>query len=105
LGRQFATILDGGLFHTFDAKERERYAASLASVTQLGGALYLLCFSDEGPDRGPHPMSQQDLRAAFRSTTGWNVAAIVPERVETRFHDHGAPAWLATINRVAAHSV
>ena len=93
LGRKFATVLDCGLFHTFDGDERPRYVASLASVTEHDGTLYVLCFSDEGPETGPHPVSQKELRAAFNSTTGWNVGAIAPERVQTRFHDeHGAPA-------------
>jgi len=30
---------------------------------------------------------------------GWNVASIEPDRLQTRFHDHGAPAWFATIKR------
>ena len=101
LGRKFATVLDCGLFHTFDGDERPRYVASLASVTEHDGTLYVLCFSDEGPETGPHPVSQKELRAAFNSTTGWNVGAIAPERVQTRFHDeHGAPGWLATIKRI-----
>lgn len=99
LGRRFKTVLDCGLFHTFDGDERPRYAASLASVTESGGTLYLLCFSDEGPDTGPHPISQEQLRAAFSPANGWNVAAIEPDRVQTRFHDDGAPAWFATIKR------
>jgi len=99
LGRQFRTILDSGLFHTFDAEERERYAASVAAVTSPGGTLYVLCFSDEGPAPGPHPVTQQDLRAAFCSANGWDVATIARERVQTRFHHDGAPAWLATITR------
>jgi SAM-dependent methyltransferase len=33
LGRTFRTVLDCGLFHTFDATERPQYVASLASVT------------------------------------------------------------------------
>jgi SAM-dependent methyltransferase len=101
LGRKFVTVLDCGLFHTFDGDERPGYVASLASVTKHEGTVYLLCFSDEGPETGPHPVSQKELRAAFNSSTGWNVAAIAPERVQTRFHDeHGAPAWLATIKRL-----
>ena len=100
LGRRFDTVLDSGLFHTFDNDERAEYAASLASVIEPGGRLYVLCFSDEGPDTGPHPVSQDDLRAAFNADTGWNVVAIEPDRIHTRFHgDNGAPAWLATINR------
>ena len=100
LGRTFQTLLDCGLFHTFDDEERPRYVASLASVTEHGGTVYVLCFSDEGPDTGPHPITQEQLRAAFNRGTGWDLAAIEPERIETRFHDDGAPAWLATIKRI-----
>jgi SAM-dependent methyltransferase len=100
LGRTFGTVLDCGLFHTFDRDERPGYVASLASVTEHGGTLYVLCFSDEGPDTGPHPISQEELRAAFNPGNGWNVAAIEPERVQTRYHADGAPAWLATIKRI-----
>lgn len=37
LGRAFDTVLDCGLFHTFDRDERGDYATSLASVTSRGG--------------------------------------------------------------------
>ncbi|MEP7013465.1 MAG: class I SAM-dependent methyltransferase [Acidobacteriota bacterium] len=100
LGRRFETVLDCGLFHTFDGYERPVYVASLASVTEHGGTLYVLCFSDEGPDTGPHPMGKVELGAAFNPGTGWNVAAIERDRVQTRFHDDGAPAWFATIKRI-----
>jgi SAM-dependent methyltransferase len=100
LERTFQTVLDCGLFHTFDGDERPGYVTSLASVTLPDGTLYVLCFSDEGPDAGPHPVSQEELRAAFKPGDGWNVAAIQPDRVQTRYHDDGAPAWLATIKRV-----
>lgn len=101
LGRRFATVLDCGLFHSFDGDERPGYVASLASVTEPAGTLYVLCFSDQGPGTGPHPVSQDQLRAAFGPGSGWKVAAIEPDRVLTRYHDdNGAPAWLATINRI-----
>ena len=97
----FETVLDCELFHTFDGDERTRYVASLASVTEHDGTLYVLCFSDDGPDTGPHPISQEELRAAFNPSNGWDVAAIEPDRVLTRFHDDdGAPAWFATIKRI-----
>jgi SAM-dependent methyltransferase len=99
LGRSFKTVLDCGLFHTFDADERPKYVASLARVTEHDGTLYVLCFSNEGPDTGPHPVSREELRTAFNPSNGWNVAAIEPDRIQTRFHDHGAPAWFATIKR------
>jgi len=101
LGRRFDTVLDCGLFHTFDADERPGYAASLASVTEHDGTLHVLCFSDIGPGTGPHPVTQDELRAPFQPSNGWSVAAIKPDRVLTRFHDDdGAPAWLATIKRI-----
>jgi SAM-dependent methyltransferase len=94
LDRVFDTVLDCGLFHTFDSDERRDYAASLASVTARGGHLYVLCFSDIGRDTGPHPISQQELRAAF-ARGGWSVTSISPER----FGPGGTPAWLARIER------
>jgi SAM-dependent methyltransferase len=100
LGRSFNTVLDCGLFHTFDRQERKRYVASMASVTEHAGTVYVLCFSDSGPETGPHPVSQEELRAAFRAVSGWDILAIQPERIETRFHDHGAPAWLARVKRI-----
>jgi SAM-dependent methyltransferase len=100
LGRRFETVLDCGLFHTFDGEEQARYVASVASVTLKDGTLYVLCFSDAGPDTGPHPVSEQELRAAFSPANGWKIAALEPERVETTFHDNGAPGWFATIKRI-----
>jgi SAM-dependent methyltransferase len=100
LRRRFETVLDCGLFHTFDREERPGYVASLASVTEHRGTLYVLCFSDHGPDTGPHPVGQDELRTAFDVRSEWDVAAIRPARIRTRFHgDDGAPAWLATITR------
>jgi SAM-dependent methyltransferase len=101
LGRIFETVLDCGLFHTFDGDELRGYVASLASVTERGATLYVLCFSDVGPDTGgPHRISQEELRAAFNRSNGWNVTAIGPDRCKTRFDADGAPAWLATIKRI-----
>lgn len=100
LGRRFDTVLDCGLFHTFNADERSRYAVSLATVTKHSGTLHVLCFSDVGSDTGPHPISQEQLSAAFNRRNGWDIATIVAERIQTRFHEHGAPAWLASITRI-----
>jgi SAM-dependent methyltransferase len=102
LGRRFETVLDCGLFHTFNSDERPGYVASLASITKHDGTLYVLCFRDDGPDTGPHPVRQEELRAAFHLSKGWNVTAIEPDRIQTRYHDNGAPAWFATIKRIQA---
>jgi len=91
-------VLDVGLLHTFNGDERRRYVESLASVMKPGATLYVLCFSDKGADVGPHPVSDAELRDAF-GVGGWDLLSIEPERVGTRFHDAGAPAWLATVNR------
>ena len=102
LGRRFETVLDCGLFHTFDADERPAYVASLASATEHAGTLYVLCFSDDdGPETGPHPVGREELGAAFNPGSGWDLAAVEPDRVHTRFHgEEGAPAWLARITRI-----
>lgn len=99
LGRTFRTVLDCGLFHALDVDERLRYAASLAVVISPGGSLFVLCFSDEGSDLGPHPVSQDELRECFTANGGWRLETVEPERLETRFHPDGAPAWLARATR------
>jgi len=101
LGRRFHTVLDCALFHTFNAEEQPAYVESLASVIDSDGTLYVLCFSDAGPDTGPHPVSEEQLRTAFERDEGWEIAALQPERIETRFH-RGASAWLATVKRTSA---
>jgi SAM-dependent methyltransferase len=101
LDRAFDTVLDCGLFHSFDRDERRDYVASLAAVTRRGGNLYVLCFSDVGPAdrRGPHPISKEELTAAFEAGSGWTVACVDPDQIQTRFSAEGAPAWLARLER------
>jgi SAM-dependent methyltransferase len=102
LGRSFATVLDCGMFHTCDEEERPRYVASLASVTDRDGTLRLLCFGDKAPalGGGPHPVHQDELRAAFDHHSGWDVVAIEPALIRTTFMRDGVPAWFATIKRL-----
>ena len=45
LGRRFATVVDSGLFHTFDDGERRRYVASLAAATCACAAACSSCAS------------------------------------------------------------
>ena len=100
LGRTFRTVLDCGMFHTCDSDERAGYVASLASVTGPEATLYLLCFSDDAPDIGPHPVSRNELRTAFDDRTGWKITSVEPDRIHTTFTgDVGIPAWFATIRR------
>ena len=100
LGRVFDTVLDCGLFHTFDGAERRDYVASLASVTRPGANVYVLCFSDAGPGNvGPHPLSREELRAPFAGDY-WSVTSVNSALLQTRFDPPGAPAWLAKIERI-----
>ncbi len=99
LERSFESVLDCGLFHTFSDELRPRYVASLRRVIAPGARLSLLCFSEREPwDGGPRRVTQAEIRAAFAH--GWDVRSIEPERFATRWHDVGAEAWLATIERL-----
>jgi SAM-dependent methyltransferase len=98
LGRTFDTVLDCGLFHSFEGEERPAYVASLASVTRAGSTVYVLCFSDVEP-AGPHPVSELELRAPFEDDGRWSVDSIAPASIETRFAPEGVAAWLARIER------
>jgi SAM-dependent methyltransferase len=101
LGRTFDTVLDCGLFHTFNEQEHPGYVASLGAAVSHGGMLHILCFSDDGPGTGPHPVRRETLTSAFNVVTGWEIDAVRRDRLQTRYHDdHGAPAWLVTITRI-----
>ena len=105
LGRQFDTVIDCGLFHTFTDEERPVFVQGLAEVLGPGGLLHILCFSDEEPGtEGPRRISQQEIRDAFHD--GWKVQQIEPIRFESiprpdgpKFSPGGPKAWLATIER------
>jgi hypothetical protein len=52
--------------------------------------------------RDGRPVGEADLPAPFDAAGGWVVDSLELERLHTRFHDDGVPAWLATIKRVTA---
>jgi SAM-dependent methyltransferase len=101
LGRAFDTILDCGLLHTFDDEERPAYVASLASVTEPGANLFVLCFREGAPEtEGPHPISEAELRASLSPEFGWNLAGLEESRIEVTLDAGEFPAWLVTATRV-----
>ncbi len=62
---------------------------------------------DAGCGTGENALHVASLRKGTKmsersgnSGNGWNVAAIEPDRIQTRYHAHGAPAWFATIKRI-----
>jgi SAM-dependent methyltransferase len=103
LGRAFDTIIDSGVFHTFDDTDRAQYVISLAGVLRPGGHCYLMCFSDRQPGTlGPRRVSQDELRAAFAD--GWVVEDIAAATFDVnRGFDSPTPetvqAWLARLRR------
>ena len=105
LGRQFDTVIDCGLFHTFADEERPVFVKGLAEVLRPGGSLYLLCFSDEEPGtEGPRRISQHEIRDAFHD--GWTVKQIEPTQFDSiprpdgpKFTSGGPKAWMATMER------
>lgn len=104
-GRQFASVIDAGLFHVFSDDDRRRYVRGLAQVVEPGGRLFLGCFSDEEPGtEGPRRVSRQELYDAFAD--GWEVESIQPIQVEVNpdftdisFSKGGPKAWFAIIRR------
>ena len=102
LGLMFDVVIDSGVFHVFDDKDRVRYVASLASVLRDGGYCHLLCFSDRQPGTlGPRRVRQDELRAAF--SDGWRIVSIEAATFELNESGLGislAQAWLAAIQRV-----
>jgi cyclopropane fatty-acyl-phospholipid synthase-like methyltransferase len=104
-GKRFASVIDCGLFHVFSDDDRQRYVHGLAQVTEPGGRLFLMCFSDEEPGtEGPRRVSLDELCAAF--ATGWEVESIQrarceihPEFTEVSFSEGGPKTWFAVIRR------
>ncbi len=103
--KRFATVIDSGLFHVFSDQDRVRYVAGLTHVTQPGGRMLLLCFSDEEPGtQGPRRVSQREIRAAFEDA--WTVEEIRARRADVRpdmegpsFSEGGPKVWFAIIRR------
>jgi cyclopropane fatty-acyl-phospholipid synthase-like methyltransferase len=102
LGRRFRTVLDSGLFHTFEDDERPRYVASLAAATGLGARMFILCFSEyERGGGGPRRGTQVELREAF-DRPPFRVLRIDAAEMATNLEGGGRKAWLATVERVAS---
>lgn len=105
LGRQFDTVIDCGLFHTFGDDERPIYVAGLAKVLRPDGRFHMMCFSDREPGtEGPRRITRREIHNAFRN--GWSVKEIRESRFETlnysdgpQFSSGGPKAWLVTIVR------
>ena len=100
MGRTFDSIIDSGLFHTFDDDERPLFAASLHRALNRGGAYILLAFSEHEPGGwGPRRVTQAEIREAF--ARGWKVESIEPTVFAAALDKaQGAKAWRSIIKRL-----
>ena len=101
LGTTFETVIDSGLFHLFTDEERRLFLAGLAVVLRPGGTYFMLGFSDQETREVPWRISQAEIHSTFQ--TGWTVDYIREAIFETRIHDGGAKAWLASITRTKSN--
>jgi cyclopropane fatty-acyl-phospholipid synthase-like methyltransferase len=96
----FRTVIDTGCFHTFANADRSLYASSLASVTETGAMLHLLCFSEHTPGTdGPRRVTQGEIAATF--ARDWYIDSIEAETfaVSNLWQGPTPSAWLARIIR------
>jgi SAM-dependent methyltransferase len=96
----FRTVLDVGCFHTFANADRVLYASSLASVTESGALLYLLCFSEYTPGtEGPRRVTQGEIIATF--ARDWEIDSVEPDvfAVSNLWSGAEPSAWLARMVR------
>jgi cyclopropane fatty-acyl-phospholipid synthase-like methyltransferase len=98
LGESFDTVIDCGLFHVFDDRDRREFLGALVASMQPGARYFLVCFSDLEPGGwGPRRIRQEEIRACF--SEGWLVEGIEPTRLEITVEPGSVHAWLATIRR------
>jgi SAM-dependent methyltransferase len=100
LGDTFDTVIDSGLFHTFNDASRLKYITAMSLALRPGGHLYLMCFSDRQPGNwGPRRVSESELRGAFGAE--WRIDALEPARFDINpvFDTLTVEAWLADIVR------
>jgi SAM-dependent methyltransferase len=98
----YDTVLDSGVFHSFDDEDRARYVDVLTRITRPGGTLFLMCFSERQPgDWGPRRVSEAELRASFAE--GWSVHRIEPATFEINPLPEvdSVDAWLGVFRRSA----
>jgi SAM-dependent methyltransferase len=96
----FDTVLDSGLFHSFDDTDRARYVDVLSRATKPGGRLYLMCFSDREPgDWGPRRVTRGELQSSF--SDGWTIERLEPATFDINpFADAASvDAWLLVAAR------
>jgi cyclopropane fatty-acyl-phospholipid synthase-like methyltransferase len=97
---KYDTVLDCGLFHVFDDRDRARFVKCLTATVEPDGRYLMLCFSDQQPgDWGPRRVSRAEIQSSF--TDGWRIESIENSPIEITIDPVGACAWLAVITRAS----
>ncbi|WP_316740865.1 class I SAM-dependent methyltransferase [Streptomyces sp. MK7] len=99
LGESFDTVLDCGLFHIFNDRDRAAFVAGLRAVLRPGGRYSMLCFSEHQPgDQGPRRVTRGEIEASFAD--GWQVDSVEAATIDITTGPVGIRAWLATLTRI-----
>jgi SAM-dependent methyltransferase len=73
---------------------------AIVRVAAAGGFTGPVLDAGCGPGDNTLHLAALGLRVLGVDVAGTAIESIEPDRVLTRFHDHGAPAWLVTVTRV-----
>ena len=97
----FGSVIDSGLFHTFNDRDRIRFARELGRVLATNGRYFMLCFSDKEPTNwgGPRRITKQEIEATFSPLLYINY--IRDAYFATRIHDNGGRAYLTSATKKA----
>ena len=100
LRRRFATVTDSGLFHTFSDEDRPHFAEQVWRALKPKGTYFMMCMSEKEPEEwgGPRRVTRDEVRVAF-TPPRFHVRSIEEARFETNFHEDGALAYLAMVDR------
>jgi SAM-dependent methyltransferase len=94
----YDTVLDCGLFHVFDDRDRAVFVRSLQATVVTGGRYFMLCFSDHQPgDWGPRRVSRAEIESSFAND--WRIDSIEASRLEITIDPEGALAWRVSITK------
>ena len=103
LARAFETVLDCGLFHTFDGDERRAYVAGLASVDAVTAAT-CTCSASATAGPAPDPLPSARRRAPERPSAADQPGSMSSPSARSEStrgsHEQGVSAWLATVERI-----
>jgi SAM-dependent methyltransferase len=100
LGRTFASVIDSGLFHTFDDDEREQYRDALAAVLRPGGRYFMLGFSDrETRQGGPRRLTRAEIEGVF-DRAPFRLTGIEPAGMVTLLEGEERHGWLVRAERL-----